>query len=135
MVASIAMKVNPAIRLPWRSGPERSEGVVFVTATKFTFATYTAAALATPHALRFWASWTRVPGAVGLSVRVQPFTRSAWTLTTWASAGDLANFLRSPAHRGVVRTFQSRLAGTSHSWETTAFELNQSWREAMHALG
>jgi hypothetical protein len=135
MVAYSAMRVNSGIRLPWRSGPASSEGVVFVTATKFTFATYTAAALAAPHALRFWAGWTQVPGAVGLSVRFQPFRRCAWTLTTWASAQDLANFLRSPAHRGVVHAFQSRLAGTSHSWETTAFELNRSWREAVHTLG
>lgn len=134
MVTYLAMQVNPAIRFPWRSGPASRQGVRFVTATKFTFVTYTAAALATPHALRFWAGWDRVPGATGLSVRFQPFTRCAWTLTTWSSAADLANFLRSPAHRGVVQAFGDRLAGTSRSWETTEFELTTIWRRAIDAL-
>ena len=128
------MAVNPAIRLPRRRGPASQAGPVFLTATRFVFASHAAALLAAPHSLRFWATWHDMPGAIWLSVRYQPLTRAAWTLTAWAGASDLAGFLRSPAHRAVVAAFEDRLVGTSHRWETTDPDLSRCWGEAIHAL-
>ncbi len=134
MVEWCGVNVNPAIQLPWRNGPAHPETVMLVTATRFTFTTHTAAARSIPRGLRFWASWDEVPGAVGLSMRFEPFARRAWTLTTWTNAEDLASFLRSPAHRSVVTAFRAHLAGTSHSWETGRFDLGECWRTGIAAL-
>jgi hypothetical protein len=126
--------VNPTIQLPYRRGPARPTGVVWITATRFTFKNRASAILATPRALRFWATWRGVQGAIGLSIRFQPGPAAAWTLTGWTSRADLEKFLRSPAHGNAVQAFASRLAGTSHSWEATDFDLAGGWQKAAEEL-
>ncbi len=107
---------------------------MFLTATRFVFASHADALLAAPRSLRFWATWHDMPGAIWLSVRYQPLARAAWTLTAWESAPDLAGFLRSPAHRAAVAAFEDRLVGTSHRWETADPNLSRCWSEAIDAL-
>jgi hypothetical protein len=107
---------------------------MWITATRFTFASTAAALAAAPHALRFWATWARVPGAIGLSVRYQPARRAAWTLSAWRQPSDLEAFLRSPAHRALVRAFSHRLDGTSRGWESPEFDLGRGWRQAVTLL-
>jgi hypothetical protein len=126
--------IKPGIGLPWRDGPQRATGAVWVTATRFTFTTTPAALAAGPHALRFWRRWAAVPGAIGLSVSYQPIGRVAWTLSVWTDASDLDAFLLSPPHRAVVRAFSHRLAGTSTGWETTDFDLRRDWSRAVDVL-
>lgn len=107
---------------------------MWATASRFVFTTTAGAVRAAPHALRFWASWSAVPGAVGLSVRYEPFTRAAWTLSIWRAESYLDGFLHSAEHRAVVRAFHHRLSGTAIGWEVKDVNLERDWQRARDRL-
>jgi hypothetical protein len=135
LVAIVRALASLELRFPWRAGTPAPSSTRYVTAATFTFATYRGAMLAAPWAVRFWAHWHDVPGALGLSLRFQPLLRRAWMLSVWTSAASLDQFLDSPSHRLVMATFRPRLAGSrSVTWQTSAFDIDGCWQQARAAL-
>jgi hypothetical protein len=125
---------NPAIVFPHRKGSQGPHDTVWVTATRFQFTSTAAAIAAAPRALRFWARWPQVPGSTRLWIRYEPLTRCSWTLSTWTERDGIQAFLRSPGHLAVMRDFRDRINGSSHSWQTEAFDPAEGWAEARRAL-
>jgi hypothetical protein len=127
--------ISPELRFPLRAGTPAPALVLHVLAASFTFATYRDAILAAPRAALFWARWPGVPGALGLSLRIQPLLRQAWMLSVWDSAASLDQFVDSPSHRLVMAAFRPRLKGSQTvSWQTSSFDIDACRQHARAAL-
>lgn len=123
-----------ALPFPWRPGSAAHRPVVAVTATCFTFCSTPVALRALPHALGFWKTWPTVDDSIGLSIRYLPISRQAWTVSAWTTSNGADSFVRSAAHREVMRMFRGQLDGTSRTWLTDEFDLPAAWQRAYDEL-
>jgi hypothetical protein len=84
--------------------------------------------------LRFRRDWPRIEGAVGLWVASTADGRRQISVSVWRAPEDLKRFVRSPAHREVMRDFRS--AGDLHTnaWMAERLDRALIWRQARDRL-
>lgn len=84
--------------------------------------------------LRFRHAWPRTEGALGLWIASTSDGRRQISVSVWRTPQDLKSFVRSPAHRQVMRDF--REAGDLHTnaWTADRFDRVLIWRQARDRL-
>jgi hypothetical protein len=84
--------------------------------------------------LRFRRDWPRIEGAVGLWVASTAGGRRQISVSVWRAPEDLKRFVRSPAHRKVMRDFRG--AGDLHTnaWMAERLDRALIWRQARDRL-
>jgi hypothetical protein len=122
-------------RLSWMRGPAAIDGVVFVSATRFTYRRSWHMPLVFWSGLRLRSQWSAVPGAVGMFTGGSLPDRTTYTVTAWSSEPDLGRWLRSPQHVRLMRDYKDRLESSAAvSWLSEAFEPRAAWAEGMSRL-
>jgi len=88
-------------------------------------------------AMRIRRATLRAPGAVGVSLRAAPFSRTFWTLSSWVGRDDISAFVTSDAHIAVMNTYRGRMATSHfHTWtETEPTQRRPTWGEAHDRFG
>jgi hypothetical protein len=84
--------------------------------------------------LRLRRAFRHAPGSVGLGLAAQPWSRTFWTLSTWASQADLRAYSASPLHRQIMRRFRPAMAGSTFVEWTSVEGAAPSWDEARERL-
>jgi heme-degrading monooxygenase HmoA len=85
-------------------------------------------------AMRIRRATLNAPGAVGLSLRAAPLSRTFWTLSSWADQEAITAFVVSDVHIAVMNRYRDRMAGSHfHTWtETEPTTQPPCWGDAMH---
>jgi hypothetical protein len=78
--------------------------------------------------LRLRRALLSTPGAIGLSLAVQPLARRSWSISAWESEEHLRRFLGSPEHVAIVRRFRPFVSVSSRTWSVDHFRLKDAWR-------
>lgn len=74
-------------------------------------------------------------GFLGMSKRVEPFGRRAWTLTVWEDRGAMAQFMYSPDHAAAVeRSRKEAWSARFVDFEMPASDLPAPWKEMLVKL-
>lgn len=83
-------------------------------------------------ALRIRHITLRSSGAVGVSIRAEPFRRIFWTLSAWESEDAIREFVRSDYHRSVMAKYRDRMIGAHfHTWSEVDSTMRRvSWDDA-----
>jgi len=84
--------------------------------------------------LRLRHAWPRTEGALGLWFAWRSSGRRQISVSVWRAPEDLKRFVRTPAHRRVMRDFRG--AGDLHTnaWTAERFDRAQIWRQAKDRL-
>ncbi|HST66016.1 MAG TPA: hypothetical protein VLM05_12580 [Mycobacteriales bacterium] len=82
----------------------------------------------------FWRAWPRTEGALGLWVASSPGGLRQISVSVWRDRDSLWDFVKTPAHRRVMRDFRD--AGVLHTNPWTAERLDRAliWRQAEERL-
>ncbi len=85
-------------------------------------------------ALRIRRATLNAPGAVGLSLRAAPMSRTFWTLSSWSDRAAITAFVTSEAHTAVMTRYRDKMAGSHfHTWtETELTNSPPTWADALH---
>lgn len=84
-------------------------------------------------ALRIRRATLNAPGAVGLSLRAAPMSRTFWTLSSWSDRAAITAFVTSEAHTAVMTRYRDKMAGSHfHTWtETELTNSPPTWADAL----
>ena len=84
-------------------------------------------------ALRIRRATLNAPGAVGLSLRAAPLSRTFWTLSSWSDRAAITAFVTSDVHTTVMNRYRDKMAGSHfHTWtETEPTRRRPDWEDAM----
>lgn len=81
-------------------------------------------------ALRLRRLFADSPGAIRLSLAAIPLRTTFWTLSQWESQTDLEAYARHPFHVEVMRTYATRMAGSTFATWTQPGDSRPSWDRA-----
>jgi hypothetical protein len=74
-------------------------------------------------------------GLVGYSLRARPLSRGYWTLSVWADATALQEFMRTAPHVGVMSSLKPLMGPTRFvQWEIVAAAGRPTWAAALERL-
>jgi heme-degrading monooxygenase HmoA len=121
------------VRLPWKTGSAVCPSAI-VSATRTDFDRFRDMPGAALAALRFRRAFPSTPGAIGLSLAMQPLSRRSWSVSAWQSEEDLRRFVRSAEHVAIVREYTRKVHVRSATWSVDRFRLRCAWREAAQRL-
>lgn len=122
--------------LPWSSGPAagRADGDVVVMASRLklkSLARVPRFFILSGGVLR---QVQQSPGAVGLSLRADPWHKTFWTLSAWESRAALQEYIKTDPHFAVMSRLRSAMRESLFvSWKLEAGQL-PSWAEADRRL-
>ena len=123
------------ITLPWTPGTSPAPGhPVVVMASRLELRRRRDVPAFLVASLRLRRAFRHAPGSVGLGLAAQPWSRTFWTLSTWASPADLRAYSASPLHRDVMRRFRPAMAGSTFVEWTSDDDAAPSWDEARERL-
>ncbi|MFJ1973117.1 DUF3291 domain-containing protein [Streptomyces sp. NPDC087903] len=123
--------------LPWTvpNTPPRSTDV-HVFASRFETRTVWGALRFLARTPGVWRQVSSAPGCYGASLRAQPFRRTFWTLSAWASAEALKDFARTGTHAPTSSGLAAQMRDAKFAtWTTTSDSLPVDWSEAFRRLG
>jgi hypothetical protein len=107
---------------------------VFVSLTDFQIHHVRHAPSAWRTGLKLRRSWPRLDGAIGLWLWSEPWKLRSGAISIWRSHDDLLRFIRSPAHRAIIRRYNNRMSGTSSAWHAPHLDRPAIWTQAMDRL-
>jgi hypothetical protein len=84
--------------------------------------------------LRLRHAWPRTEGALGLWTACTTSGRRQISVSIWRTPQDLKRFVRTPAHRRVMRDFHSVGELHTNAWTADRFDPAQIWRQAEDRL-
>jgi hypothetical protein len=122
--------------LAWQPGsvhPDPDQPV-FVSLTDFQIHHVRHAPSAWRTGLKLRRSWPRLDGAIGLWLWSEPWKLRSGAISIWRSHDDLLRFIRSPAHRAMIRRYNNRMSGTSSAWHAPHLDRPAIWTQAMDRL-
>jgi hypothetical protein len=70
-----------------------------------------------------------MPGAIGVSLYVDPRRRRGGALSVWASEEDLRRFVALPRHVAIIRRYRGRVSVRAARWTTAQFSAAAVWEE------
>ena len=124
------------ILLPFKRGPVEQRGPLWITASRLSFSGFWTLTTAGPAALRMRAGWPEMPGAVGLSMRIDPLRRASWTVSVWENQAANRAFVDSPAHLAIMTAYGAHgVTGTEIGWAADTLDLDAAWERAAAELG
>lgn len=65
--------------------------------------------------------WWAMPGAISVSLYLDPWRRTGGSLSVWASEEDLRRFVALPRHRAIMRRYRWRVTVRAATWTTDDF--------------
>lgn len=73
----------------------------------------------------------RSPGALGVSLKAEPFKRTFWTLSAWTDRAAINAYAGTEPHRSVMRSKRAVMReSTFVFWTVPAGELPIAWDDA-----
>ncbi|RBQ21470.1 hypothetical protein DP939_01795 [Spongiactinospora rosea] len=72
--------------------------------------------------------WPELPGAVGMWLWVDPYTRRVGSLSVWQGEDDLRGFVRVPDHVQIMRKYRHRGTLRSRTWKIDELDRTALWR-------
>ena len=131
---SLRVSPNPTFKAPWRPGPAAAtERTVLVSYTQYTFRWRDLPAIAWAG-MRLRKSLSLLPGAVGVSLYIQPLRHRVGSLTAWESDADLKRFVVLPYHLQIMRKYRTRGSLKTATWPTDRFSLADAYTQAPHQV-
>jgi hypothetical protein len=118
--------------LPWTNGPAAPTPVVMASRLELRRRRDVPAFLLA--SLRLRRMVRSAPGAGGLGLAAQPWSKTFWTLSTWASQDDLHAYAATPVHREIMRRFRPAMAGSTFVEWTHDGDAPPTWDEARRHL-
>ncbi len=120
------------LTIPWTTSKTTSDAATLIQVSRLELARARDVPGFLVAALRIRRMALRTPGAVGVSIRAQPFRRTFWTLSAWDGQDAIAQFVQSDYHRRVMTTYRDRMVGAHfHTWnEINTTVRRPSWDDA-----
>ena len=85
--------------------------------------------------LALWRQARRSPGALGLSLKVQPLKRTFWTLSAWRDKAALDTYAATDPHKSTMRSKRGVMRDSTFVfWTVPAAELPIRWDEAQRRI-
>jgi hypothetical protein len=84
--------------------------------------------------IRFRQAWPRTEGALGLWVASTSDGRRQISVSIWQTPEDLRRFVRTQAHRQVMRDFRDAGLLYTTAWTAEQFDRSLIWRQAEDRL-
>ncbi|MFD0692273.1 hypothetical protein [Actinomadura fibrosa] len=84
--------------------------------------------------MRLRHGWPEMDGALGLWFAAAADVRRQISVSVWCEPADLQRFVRSPAHRRVVRDFRDAGALFTTAWTAERFDRRLIWGQAEDRL-
>jgi len=125
------------VKLPWKPGRPAApgDGGVWVAATRLRWKRALDLPSVSARALALRASWAKRPGALGISLGLEPRGPATWSLSAWTDQAAFQSFLDSSEHRALMTSYKPVLAESASAvWRTHNFVLAESWGEARRRL-
>lgn len=122
-------------RMRWAEGAVSRDDVTVVMATRMSFERRLELVRVVREALKLHAAYGRQPGCGGGSFAIEWRKRRGWTLSGWASPGDLERFLRGAEHREYTLRYR-RTDVRPYRWmvERGDFRPHEAWEHAFRGL-
>lgn len=89
------------------------------------------------HSLRLWRQALRASGAVGVSLRAEPFNGVFWTLSAWTDRQALSAYAKADPHGATVARIRPWMKGaTFRFWSVPVDGLRSAelWAEAVRRI-
>jgi heme-degrading monooxygenase HmoA len=74
-------------------------------------------------------AWWAMPGAIGVTLYVDPLRRRGGSLSVWKSEQDLRRFVALPRHVAIMRRYRDRVTVRAATWTTGHFSAATVWEE------
>lgn len=82
-------------------------------------------------AMRVWRQALKSPGALGVSLKAQPFKRTFWTLSAWTDKAAINGYATTEPHKSTMRGKRAVMKDSTFVfWTTPAHDLPITWDEA-----
>jgi hypothetical protein len=122
--------------LPWTVPNPAPRGTeVHVFASRFETRTLWGALRFLARTPGVWRQVSRAPGAYGAALKAEPFKRTFWTLSAWASPTALKDFARSGTHAPTSQGLSTQMRDAKFAtWQVPSDELPLDWAEAFRRL-
>ncbi|WP_330308006.1 MULTISPECIES: hypothetical protein [unclassified Streptomyces] len=124
------------LRSRWQPGPQGHfpAGPAVVSFTDFTADTFRQSWSVALAGLRLRGTWPDTPGAIGMWLWADPMRRRSGSVSVWADAVGLKEFVGRPDHVRIVRAHRGRGVLRSAGWETERFDAAEAWAHARHLI-
>jgi hypothetical protein len=118
------------IRGRTRRGPvPLTDGPVVVSLTEFTARRLRDLPLIARDGIRLSRAWWAMPGAISVTLYIDPRRRRGGSLSVWASEDDLRCFVALPRHVAIMRRYRDRVSVRAATWRTERFSAAAVWKE------
>jgi hypothetical protein len=118
------------IRGATRRGPvPLTEGPVVVSLTEFTARRFRDLPWIARDGIRLSHGWWAMPGAIGVTLYVDPGRRRGGSLSVWANEDALRRFIALPRHVAIMRRHRGRVSVRAATWTTERFSAAAVWDE------
>ncbi|MCW2993231.1 MAG: hypothetical protein JWQ18_726 [Conexibacter sp.] len=67
--------------------------------------------------------WWALPGAIGVTLYLDPMDKVGGSLSTWASEEDLRRFVALPRHVAIMRAHRGRVRVRAATWTAERFRV------------
>jgi heme-degrading monooxygenase HmoA len=74
-------------------------------------------------------AWWAMPGAISVTLYLDPGRRRGGSLSVWASEEDLRRFVALPRHLAIMRRYRDRVSVRAATWRTERFSAAAVWEE------
>lgn len=128
--------LSPLLRSALRHGPAvRGGDAVVVSLTEFTARRPRDLAGIVQEGLALRSGWWAMPGAIELTLFVEPRLRQGGSLSVWEHEADLRRFVSLPRHAAIMAAYRDRVTVRAATWTTTNPNLKHAWADRQQRLG
>jgi hypothetical protein len=78
--------------------------------------------------------WWAMPGAIGVVLYADVFTKTGGSLSIWATEDDLRRFVALPRHLAIMRRYRDRVRVRATTWTTENFNVAEAWEQRHERL-
>jgi hypothetical protein len=78
--------------------------------------------------------WWEMPGAIGVVLYLDLFTKTGGALSIWANEDDLRRFVALPRYVAIMRRYRDGVRVRATTWTTENFSVAQAWEQRNERL-
>ena len=118
-----------------RPGPvPRTDGLVTVSLTEFTARRFRDLPGIAREGIGLSRGWWAMPGAIGVVLYADPFTKTGGSLSIWATEDDLRRFVALPRHVAIMRRYRDLVSVRAATWTTENLSVAEAWQQRYQRL-